>query len=228
MKKTIMMIIGMMVMGYMKEDKVKEVEKAEETYIEGAEYINKDTEVNGEGILRRSVILLRGGKAHCGGSWVGNREAVTANHCLGDGVVSGGMVEVGVYAGSGEYRKRMGKVVKVGKSVDLAKLEIEDVGHEISEVVGKMEIGGKIKMSWQSDNLAFSYGEGVVGGYRKVASPHGRRDFMQVGGEMIAGDSGSGIYDKFGRLAGVASFVMGSRGTAFAIVGEDIIDFLRE
>lgn len=75
----------------------------------------------------------------------------------------------------------------------------------------RAEVGDRIEIVGAPVDLEYTYVEGIVSGYREDMSNVGVEDisgpFLQVSAPIFFGNSGGGVFDRQGRLLGIASFM---------------------
>lgn len=83
-------------------------------------------------------------------------------------------------------------------------------------------IGSMVYSVGQTRGNWFSYKQYVVSAYRKSMKIDLEGPFMQVYGQLVGGDSGSGMFDKDGQLVGIVSFTNQESGFGYGISLEHI------
>lgn len=149
-------------------------------------------------------------RLRCGGVWLGPRLLVTASHCVDP---DDGPVYVQAYRylvrHQGEIDEATpAKVQAIDHDHDVALVVVsDDLPHTNAELsergLGAGDVGHVLG---HTGGLLYSYGPAHVGATREVEGPHGKVDAYQVWGPVWNGNSGSGLWDRDGKLAGVCSF----------------------
>lgn len=181
-----------------------------------------DSRTSAERAEARSVAIVSGGKAHCGGVWLSKSLILTAAHCVqteneAQKVLEALGVEVhqpSLIGSEADYAVKEGlrngvshsaKVMAADTDVDLALL-MADIPpeHEYARVSQREDIhdGEELDVVGSTAGLAFTYSRCYVGAQRK--------DYLQVSGPVFLGNSGGGAFDDRGELVGIAHHMIGS------------------
>ncbi len=176
--------------------------------------------------LVRRVEVEGGGSVmapYCTGVRISEKEIITAKHCL-EGKRGVEYIEredmVGVYKEPKRVRK--GRVVYMGR-VDLGIIEVDEGGDwvEIGEEVG---IGEGVYVVGHPRGLYWTLSRCGVSAYRKDSG----EGVIQVEGVVWYGNSGGGVFDRGGRLLGIASRLTEVPGMAYFVGKEDMEEVIRE
>ncbi len=184
----------------------------------------KMREMNGKSI---GLVMERKGewRVYCSGVWVGEKEIMTAGHCVEDGEgvwyvmegdIKGVDEEPGVIRG--------GRVVEWDGEKDLAVIRVDkSVGHMVAEIGNGVEVGERMGIIGHVRGLWWTYMEGMVSGVRKnmpsERMPEGISgvELVQVQAPVWYGNSGGGLFNGDGEVVGICSHMSGVPGEAMFI-----------
>ncbi len=169
----------------------------------------------------------------CTGVWVGQRQILTAGHCVSEDRLfySTNVEYVGVFQEPLQLHSM--QFTRADQKHDLALYEtgVFDTPQHVTAIVAldMPSVGQGLHFMGHTMGLAWSYKFGWVSSYRE-------KDFMgddklgpwlQVSAPINKGDSGGGAYNERGELVGVASFMaVGVPSTCFYVCTKTIRDFL--
>lgn len=193
-----------------------------------------------------------GAKVYCTGVWVGEKEILTAHHCvqavaniiagISDGDEDAPVDDVKIhYIVQGEVEG----VQEEPNGIHLGKVSADDSTHDLAlvNVVGNVipphgvvdladigpGVGERVEVVGHVRGYYWTYIEGVVASYRdSVPGVDKMGPFMQVSAPIYFGNSGGGIFNNSGELVGIVSFLDGSAPLLnFAVSLKNIDNFLR-
>jgi S1-C subfamily serine protease len=189
-------------------------------------------------------------RTYCTGVWVGEKAILTAYHCV-DGVanhestdekkvkpedvkihyiIEGEVTEVGQEP-SGIH---LGHIAALDKKHDLALVRADGKAVPAHSVALRAEempaVGEAVYVVGQARGMYWSYTSGIVSAYRGDMSAIGDENegpYLQVTAAINNGNSGGGIFNKYGELVGIADFKLnGLDGIAFCLHLDRIKPFL--
>jgi serine protease Do len=112
-------------------------------------------------------------------------------------------------------------VVAGDKEGDRCVLAVE--GEVLERVAGlrsfdELHVGEQVYTIGSPSGLESTLGQGIVSGLRKIAGRH----LVQTTAPISPGSSGGGLFDSYGNLVGITSFLLkNSEDLNFAIAAED-------
>jgi hypothetical protein len=101
--------------------------------------------------------------------------------------------------------------------------------HDIAELTNEMPaLGEHVYIVGHVRGLWWSYVEGVISAYRKELIGIDKvGPFIQTSSPVYYGNSGGGLFDKYGNLVGICSFMAGAPQTNFFIHADSIRRLLK-
>lgn len=187
----------------------------------------------------------------CSGVWVSDHTILTARHCVADANLTplekflaendpffdppspvGGTVLFSVKEDMGTPSKtRTSVVTKVDDTNDLATLYVIDAPmHPYAYVAAiSPDVGDEVHIEGHTMGQPWTYLHGFISAYRpKMSGPHDRvANELQVEAPVYFGNSGGGVFDKYGQLVGIASYISQAPDTGYVCPPEEINAFLR-
>ena len=178
-----------------------------------------DRRTSAEKAEAKSVaILSSGGRAKCGGVWVGQASILTAGHCVtphrypwdnSTPVMEGLLV---LYETEFEGVAHNGYVVRYSEELDLALIATpwgETPPHEYAKLGASPRDGDELDIVGSMGGLAFTYSRGVVAATREAGYDDDPKAFkvIEVTGPVFFGNSGGGAFDSWGNLVGIADYI---------------------
>lgn len=117
---------------------------------------------------------------------------------------------------------RLGKVSQVDSDHDIALIQVEHFEHQVAELVNESPgVGEQIFIVGHPIGLSWTHVTGIVAAYRGDMF-NMKGSWMQVSSPVYFGNSGGGVFDRWGRLCGIASFIVRAPNTAFFVHAESI------
>lgn len=153
------------------------------------------------------------GRPYCSGVWIGERQILTALHCVEDALVEAdGEISYSaredLYIGP-ELRDhpvtRGGRVVNVDTDHDLALLNVEPgPPHPVAEINDEaIRPGDEVQVMGHSVGLGWSYSRGDVAAVRYMTIGLMSGLWLQTTAPSSPGNSGGGAFDAHGHLIGI-------------------------
>lgn len=148
---------------------------------------------------------------YCSGVWVGQKEIITAFHCIREDEKIIDVVQYKMLSDK-DMQPRTAKVVIFDFANDLVLLRDESKTidpHPVAELAKEAWDGQHVNIVGHTGGLWWSYIDGVVSSLRKKVNILGQAQILiQVSAAVWMGNSGGGAWDDQGRLLGISSFVM--------------------
>ena len=165
---------------------------------------------------------------YCTGVWISVDEIVTAAHCVA-------LDEMGIISPVGEYihyiiEKEVRGIFKEPAAIHLSKVILFDSKRDVAVLRAVMAgvpvhgvaelgkelpgIGERVYMVGHPRGLYWTFSNGVVSAYR-VDEEMG--PMIQVNGTVWYGNSGGGLFDREGKLIGIASQLTGVPNMAYFV-----------
>jgi S1-C subfamily serine protease len=181
-------------------------------------------------------------RSYCTGVWVSSVDILTAGHCVGALVEEdSGLSPVGekvMYIVESEVTEVQkdpvmfhdGVVSGYDKAYDLGLIRVSGnvPDHNVSEFAEEMPgLGEQVYFVGHPRGMYWSYIVGVVAAYRREVGEEKHGPFVQVSAPVYFGNSGGGVFDRDGKLFGIASFITRSPNTGFYIHRDSIVKFLK-
>ena len=172
----------------------------------------------------------------CSGEWVSKIDILTANHCVRDQEPG----DIVLYAMKGDIT--IGSDQQAVFHLRHARVEFRDAAHDLAMLLvgrappehgiavvapGEPRVGqGAYSMS-NPLGQTFSWSSGEVADIRYEDSGEGPQWYVQATTPISPGSSGSGLYDAWGRLIGVADwYVRGGENLNFFVHPDYVRAFL--
>lgn len=151
----------------------------------------------------------------CSAVYVGENEALTAAHCMMDSTGK-------LWVRNSDGKSFSAEIIKTDKYMDLCLIRILGPKHAYVKLGSLVEKGQSIYVMSTASGMAYTYNEGIVQNVLIDDDTH----ILSVvhSASILHGSSGSGLFNRWGRLIGINTAIQGP--ISYATDGAVIKGFL--
>lgn len=178
---------------------------------------------------------------YCSGVWIAKRYFLTAYHCVENTILEGNTsveyaTALDAYsAGALKIQfvsPKVANVIDVDVNSDLALLEAEgniDFHYNAQLYSTQIKQGKRVHVIGHTSGLSYSYSHGYIAAIRTIRPFFSMRDIklIQLDAKVYKGNSGGGVFDEYGNLLGISSFLVIESTTPFFVHRDEIMNFLK-